>query len=275
MKAVLLIILFIGITSLEISGIDVSIYQGNIDWKTVAKKQHFAIIRAGLGTNEKLDTNWEVNYKGAKAAGVKVGAYWYSYAKSVSDSKKEAYGFLKALEGKQLEWPVYYDIEEQSIFELNIHNDIAKTFCEIMEANDYFCGIYSSANPLTYNFDDSVRKRFAIWVAHYGVIYPSYNGDYGIWQRGIGSVDGISGDCDLDTGYIDYEPIIKDLKLNGFDGTQSTLIPEEPTYKIYVVQNGDNLTKIALKLGVSVDYLVKLNNISNPNLIYGGQELKY
>ena len=277
MKAILFIILFLGISSIELHGIDVSIYQGIINWNTVVKKQRFVIIRAGYGTSEELDKNWETNYRGAKAAGAKVGAYWYSYAKSVKDAEKEAYGFLKALKGKQLEWPVYYDIEEQSIFRLNIQNDIAKTFCGIMEANNYFCGIYSSANPLTYNFDDSVRKRYAIWVAHYGVPIPSYDGDYGIWQRGIGRVDGINGDCDLDVGYIDYEPIIKGGGLNGFDGSQpiDTTTPVEPSYKIYVVKAGENLTKIALKLGVTVDYLVQMNNIKNPNLIFEGQELKY
>lgn len=279
MRTVLLLLfLILGASCLELAGIDVSTYQRNIDWKRVAKSKKFAIIRAGFGKGG-IDDFWEQNYKGAKAAGVKVGAYWYSYANSEEDAKVEARAFIKALNGKQLEWPVYYDIEEQSIFNKGIQNTIAKAFCSIMEQHKYFCGIYSSASPLSYNFESSVKTKYTIWVAHYGVSRPSYSGEYGIWQKGIGKVDGINGDCDIDVGYKDFEQFIKNNGYNGFSkGTTPTTDPDpepEPSYKTYVVKPGDCLSTIAQSLGVTVNHLVSLNNIKNPNLIYAGQVLKY
>ena len=216
MKAILLIFLFFGIYKADYKGIDVSTWQNTIDWGKVAKEKHFAIIRAGYGVNGAIDDYWEKNYKAAKAAGVKVGAYWYSYANSVTDAKNEAKGFLKALKGKQLEWPVYYDIEEASIFNAKIHNDIAEAFCDVMEASKYFCGIYSGAWNLNHNFNDRVKQRFSIWVAHWGVSQPGYNREYGIWQTGSGAVSGVSGACDLDIGKINFEPTIKNGHFNGY-----------------------------------------------------------
>ena len=225
MKAILLLLfLILGASCLEIAGIDVSHHQKKIDWKTVAKSKQFAIIRAGYGEG-RIDDYWEQNYKDAKAAGVKVGAYWYSYATSVKVAKQEAKSFLKALEGKQLEWPVYYNIEEKIIFDNNLQNRIAKKFCDILKSHKYYCGIFSSASPLTNKFNSDVKNSHTIWVAHYGVSKPSYSGDYGIWQTGLGKVDGVNGDCEMDIGYIDFEPIIKDGGFNGF-GSGSSSSPE-------------------------------------------------
>ena len=228
MRAILLLLfLILGISCVEFAGIDVSTHQNSIDWKTVAKSKKFAIIRAGYGKGT-IDDFWERNYKGAKAAGMKVGAYWYSYANSVDVAKQEAKSFLKALEGKQFEWPVYYDIEEQSIFNNNLQNSIAKAFCDILESHKYFCGIYSSANPLTYSFNSDIKNKYTIWVAHYGVSRPSYSGSYGIWQTGYGKVNGVNGDCDMDIGYVDFEPIMKNGGFNGFSGGDDTpvIIPD-------------------------------------------------
>ena len=133
MKPIILILLFFGI-SCVFEGIDVSTYQNVIDWPTVAQNNHFAIIRAGYGFGH-IDNYYETNYQNAKAAGVKVGAYWYSYASSASDAVQEANYAVQALKGKQFEWPIYYDIEEKSIFNAGIQNEIAKAFCQVLEAN--------------------------------------------------------------------------------------------------------------------------------------------
>ena len=214
MKIILILLLFIEASS-AIKGIDVSAWDENIDWNLVAQSQHFAIIRAGTG-NCNFDSYWDINYNGAKNAGVKVGAYWYSYANSASDAKNEAKCFIKALQGKQFEWPVYYDIEEEYIFDNDIQNEIATAFCNEMEAAHYYCGIYSSASPLTYNFDSSVINRYTIWVAHYGVDRPSFSGEYDVWQKGSGPVAGAGDDCDIDEGYTNFEPIMKKYNLNGY-----------------------------------------------------------
>ena len=215
MKIILFIFLFLEISSLTFQGIDVSVWQGNINWSLVAQNKYFAIIRAGYGTSG-IDTYWETNYKNAKAAGVKVGAYWYSYAGSVSDAKNEAKTFLKALSGKKLEWPVYYDIEENSIFNAGIQNDIAKAFCDIMESNHYYCGIYSSASTFKYNFNADIKRRYTVWVAHWGVSRPSYDGHYDLWQKGTEIIKGIKNEVDVDEGYKNFEPIMKQQHLNGY-----------------------------------------------------------
>ena len=214
MKTILFIILILNISCIY-EGIDVSKYQNTIDWTTVAQNKYFAIIRAGYGFGH-IDNFYEHNYQQAKAAGVKVGAYWYSYAGSVSDAEQEANYVVQALKGKQFEWPIYYDIEEKSIFDAGIANDIAKAFCNILEANKYYCGIYCSTYYLNTYFNDDVKNRYTIWLAHWDVDVPTYKGDYKVWQYTKGTVPGINGDCDLDKGYLDFEPVMKENGLNGY-----------------------------------------------------------
>ena len=100
MKFYLLVLLFLGI-SCAFQGIDVSTWQSYITWSTVAQNNHFAIIRAGYGIGN-IDNFFEYNYQQAKAAGVKVGAYWYSYASSTSAAVQEVNSVVNALRGKQI-----------------------------------------------------------------------------------------------------------------------------------------------------------------------------
>ena len=215
MKPLLLfLLLFLGI-SCVFQGVDVSKWDEDNDWATASQSVYFAIMRAGYGFGH-IDSYYEENYRNAKANGVKVGAYWYSYASSVSDAVQEANYFVEALKGKQFEWPVYYDIEEKSIFEAGIASDIAKAFCNILEANKFFCGIYSSTYFFDTYFDDEVKTRYTIWLAHWDVEVPTYKGKYDVWQYGSGSIPGIGDDADVDKGYLDFEPIMKKNGLNGF-----------------------------------------------------------
>ena len=128
MKSLLLLILFVNINCV-FQRVDASKWDESIDWVTASKTVYFSIIRTGYGFGH-IDGYYETNYKNAKANGVKLGAYWYSYASSVSDAVQEANYFVQALKGKQFEWPVYYDIEEQSIFDAGITSDIAKPFAK-------------------------------------------------------------------------------------------------------------------------------------------------
>ena len=200
------------------NGIDVSRWQGDIDWTKV--KTDFCIIQAGYGRElSQKDEKFERNYSGCKAAGVPCGAYWYSYATSEDEARKEAAVCIEVLKGKQFEYPVYYDVEEQRILSLGRDkvSAIIKAFCGELEKAGYFVGLYMSAYPLGNLVSEEVRSRYAVWVAHYGVTKPCYSGAYGIWQKSsTGSVSGISGNVDLNKAYEDYPSIIKAAGLNGY-----------------------------------------------------------
>jgi len=208
------ILLISSIHSDYISGIDVSFYQGNIDWSAVSNEVTFAIIRIGQGTRI-IDEQFENNYNGAKAAGVQLGAYLYCDSLDTAGAEQEANQVLQLLAGKQFEWPIYYDIEGDALS--GDVNGMATTFCSILQANNYFCGIYSSASPLSTQFSGEVLSNYAIWVAHYGVDYPGFDGDWGIWQyTSEGSVSGIDGNVDMDYAQINYADIIISKGFNGY-----------------------------------------------------------
>lgn len=200
------------------NGIDVSQWQGDINWGDV--KTDFAIIRAGYGREKsQVDTKFEQNYNGAKAAGIPVGAYWYSYAMSADEARVEAQAFINTIKGKQFEYPVYFDVEENKVFKLGVDtvSKIIIAFLDEMEKAGYFAGLYMSASPLTQYTTQTVKDRYAIWVAHYGVSKPNYAHQYGMWQKSSqGKVVGINGYVDLDECYIDYPKLIKESGKNGF-----------------------------------------------------------
>ena len=146
--------------------------EGDIDWPTEAENKYFVIIPAGYGTGN-IDDYFETNYAAAKSYGINVGEYWYAYAQSVDEAVNEAYSFMDALSGKSFEWPVYYDIEEQSIFDAGIASDIVRAFCSVLEENRFYCGIYSSRYALENYFDDDARTRYTIWLAEWDVPSPT------------------------------------------------------------------------------------------------------
>ena len=206
-----------------LKGIDVSKHQGTIDWRKV--KTDFAIIRAGYGKLiSQKDSQFEKNYAGCKSNGIPCGAYWYSYAMSEAEAKQEAKICLEAIAGKAFEFPIYFDIEESKQFNLGKAKctAIAKAFLETVEKAGYWVGLYSSKYALESYFDESLRKRYAVWVAHYNVNKTTYRGDYGMWQHSsTGSVSGISGNVDMNYCYVDYPTAIKKAKLNGFSSNNS------------------------------------------------------
>lgn len=207
-----------------IYGIDVSRYQGKIDWQKVKDAGiQFAIIRAGYGREIKQkDSMFEENYAGCKAIGLPVGAYWYSYADTTDRAKQEAQTFLEAIKGKQFEYPVWFDQEyEPAIKALTNQKrtDIVKTFCDAMESAGYYTGIYCSRDWINSKLISGQIKSYDVWVAAYtnsdnpgSVALP-----YGMWQYSSkGSVPGISGNVDLDAAYKDYPSIIRKAGLNGY-----------------------------------------------------------
>lgn len=202
------------------NGIDVSAHNGKIDWKTVrADGVQFAILRAGLGKfSSQKDERFDENYTNAKAAGLPVGAYWYSYATTVEEAKQEAAACLEVLKGKQYEFPIWFDQEEKVSFDTGKENCSAmvRAFCDTLEKAGYWAGLYTSRACLQSYIDDSIKKRYSLWVAEWGSKL-NYSGAVGIWQKSCtGCISGISGDVDLDIAYQDYPSQIKAKGLNGF-----------------------------------------------------------
>lgn len=197
-------------------GIDVSKWQGVIDFDAVSKSGiDFVIIRAGYGKETwQKDPYFERNYKNAVLAGLKVGAYWYSYAETIEEAKKEAAACLECIGGKHMDLPVYFDVEEQRQFDKgrNFIDSIITVFCSAVGDAGYIPGIYMSTYPLMAYVSESVRTRYTVWVAQYNT-RCTYDGDYGIWQYSSkGVVPGIKGYVDMNICYKSFEVPLEERK---------------------------------------------------------------
>lgn len=191
----------------KIKCIDVSEHQGIIIWKKVKESGiDYAILRAGFGRTavDQTDKSFERNYKNAKAAGLKLGVYWYSYAVDVEDAKREAEACLTVLKGKSFELPVFYDMEEgfQTAYGKSMLTNMAKMFCETIKAGGFTPGVYANLtwfeNYLDYN---SLKKLYPVWLAQY---HLEAQLDCDIWQYSSeGAVPGVSGDVDMNIIYSD------------------------------------------------------------------------
>ncbi|MCD7730453.1 MAG: glycoside hydrolase family 25 protein [Oscillospiraceae bacterium] len=206
--------------------IDVSKHNGVIDWaKVAADGVDGAIIRAGYGkVASQKDPCFEDNYSGAKAAGLNVGAYWYSYATTVDDAKTEAAVFIDCIKGKQFGLPVYLDIEDKTQVALgkSLCTGIAVAFMTALENAGYFAGVYSYDSFFATNLEETLRKRYAVWVARVENVTPTYATEWGMHQYSWkGTIDGISGDVDLNRCIKDYPTIIKNAGLNGYSAASS------------------------------------------------------
>ena len=204
-----------------IKGIDVSHWQGNIHFENVkASGIDFVIIKAG-GSDKGFytDSKWEENYKNAKAAGLFVGAYYFA-GKNFRGSENglaDAKRFTQQLKGKELEYPVFIDIEAQENRYKTEITDAVIAFCEALEDAGYFVGVYASdISGYKNKLEHDRIIDYAHWVARCGS-EPTYCKEYQIWQYSSkGSVNGISGSVDMDYSTIDYSKIMKKKCLNGF-----------------------------------------------------------
>lgn len=201
-------------------GIDVSHWQGKIDFAKVAELVDFVIIKAG-GSDAGFykDSKFETNYKNAKAAGLAVGAYYFvgpsctSREAGAADAKR----FLEILKGKTFEMPVYIDIEQTPAVKRQGATDAVIGFCETMETAGAYVGVYGSdIGGFKSRLVLSRLTAFDKWVARYGS-KPKYVNLYGIWQKSSkGVIAGIKGHVDLDEAYIDYPAVMARTGLNRF-----------------------------------------------------------
>jgi GH25 family lysozyme M1 (1,4-beta-N-acetylmuramidase) len=220
---------------MSIKGIDVSKWQGSIDFeKFKAAGYEFVVIRCNNWDSSKncvtKDPYFEQNYARAKSAGLKVGAYYYTWQSTVLGAKEDVGLCLEYIKGKQFEYPVYYDLEWQKAFSQgrDVCSTMVETFCGAMEKAGYFVGLYISRSPLQCYITAEVANRYALWIAEYGVSKPQYSGTYGMWQHtDNGSVPGVGENVDLDVSYVDYAKLITEGGFNGFPKSQKPA-PAEP-----------------------------------------------
>lgn len=191
------------------NGIDVSKWNGVIDFEKVKSCGiDFVIIRSGFGISG-IDPFFRRNYKEARNAGLHVGAYWYSYAKTRAELQNEISAFLNAIKSFQFEMPVYFDIEEKWVI-TNI-NYVIPTVCNALENAGYFAGYYTSASVNAYVSDEN-KKRYTSWIAHWGKKAGTYKPLH--QHSSNGKISGINGDVDLDYCTCDFPSIIKKKGLN-------------------------------------------------------------
>jgi GH25 family lysozyme M1 (1,4-beta-N-acetylmuramidase) len=214
-------------------GIDIYRGQGAVDWNAVKESGvQFVILKAG-GSDDGFytDAAFERNYAGAKAAGIAVGAYYYvgRNCTSKADGVADAERFAKIIEGKQFECPVYIDLEATRPEDRAGATEACTGFCEYMESQGYYCGIYASdISGFIDRLDLNKLKRFDKWVARYGS-QPQRVAKYGIWQYSeTGRVPGISGNVDLDESYVDYPSVIVKGGFNGFPKQDPDPLPYTP-----------------------------------------------
>ena len=196
-------------------GVDVSKYQTKVDWKEVKKAGvKFVIIRIGYrgyGTGALvLDPMFEEHFANARNAGLKVGVYFFTQAVNEAEAKEEAQGCAYVLNGRKLDYPIYYDTEASGASKGNGRADglgvtdrtkCAVAFCEEVKASGYKPGVYASTTWYRNRIDLSSLRKYNIWNAHYGVASSPIDCD--IWQGSEkGRISGYGGDIDVNISYM-------------------------------------------------------------------------
>lgn len=208
-----------------------------IDWVALkAEGVEFVILKAGSSKGK--DPAFEADYAAARAAGLEVGAYFYAYSTTVSDTVKDATTLLQWLEGKKFEYPIYFDVEDSSLMGIGKKQvtDICLAFAEVLQSNGYYAAIYAN-NDWLYSMLDTqkIKALFDVWYARYPIDTDSeeqrvelgseeftwneekYGKQMGMWQY---TSKGIIGEfeCRFDFNYCykDYPSIMREWGLNGF-----------------------------------------------------------
>ena len=209
---------------MKIHGIDVSEFQGNIDFKKVKNSGiEFVMVRAGYDYVNGDDKYWEQNVYNANKYGLHVGAYWFMYFVNETEAKNCADKFIRMLnkfKGK-IDYPVALDVEEDTYKYMKsvgvnptkeVVTNLVNIFCDRVEKAGYYTMIYSNYNGFN-NYMGNV-SRFDKWLAYLGNAEITYD-DCGIWQHSFsGKVGGIRDDVDLDISFVEYDKIIRSAGLN-------------------------------------------------------------
>lgn len=235
-------------------GVDISNHNGDIIWNKLSKEISFAIIRAGYGQNN-IDERAIYNIEQAQKYGVPFGLYWFSYALSVEQAKKEANFLCDIADKCNPTYPLCYDWEYDSDkYARRNGADTSKSamlakataFLSTVERRGYYAMLYTNLDYLNRGFG-SLTDRFDIWLAQWGTNFPSVS--CGIWQTtSNGMINGIVGNVDKDISYKDYPAIIARMKNNSLkyapkEGTAKAILDGVAKYAITAISNKDTWNK--------------------------------
>ncbi|MCM1191813.1 MAG: Ig-like domain-containing protein [Butyrivibrio sp.] len=194
-------------------GIDVSKWNGTIDWNAVKNSGvSYVIIRCGYrGSSQGAlieDPKFQANIKGATAAGLKVGVYFFTQAIDEREAVEEASMVLGLIKNYKISYPVFLDVESSGGRADSISKEtrtaVCKAFCQTIQNAGYTAGIYANKTWLENRIDAGALSAYKIWLAQYAQT-PTYVGRYDLWQyRSTGRVSGISGNVDLNLSYLGY-----------------------------------------------------------------------
>lgn len=249
-------------------GIDVSEWQGYIEYNKVKSEQiEVVYIKSSQGRNI-TDPYFETNYTNAKENGLKVGFYHFLTARTVDEAREEAEYFCSVISGKNSDCKLAMDFEEFGSLSVYEIDKIASEFLErVEELTNKEVVIYSDVYNAKNVFSQELKDKYPVWIAEYGVAIPSYAGNWiGFQYTNSGRINGIN-------GYVDRDEFKEDIFSSSTEKIQT--IPNNKNEIItYVVKRGDTLSKIAKKYGTTVNQIAGLNGIRNVNLIYAGENLK-
>lgn len=255
-----------------IKAIDVSCWQIDVDYNKVKSSGiNVVLIRAGFGREaSQKDNQFETHYRNAKAAGLKIGVYWYSYAEGISDAANEANACLACLNGRKLDLPVYFDMEEpwQQSFGKATLAAMAEKFCDTIKKHGYRAGVYANAYWFSQCLNYStLYNKYSIWLAQWAS-YHTIKCD--IWQYSeTDSVNGVNGNVDMNI--IENTSII-----NGSDTIPTTDIPDTATVQRWlnkVYNSGlvvDNIYGVKTRTAIIKGLQNVLNVKYHANLVVDG-----
>lgn len=218
--------------------IDVSAYQGVIDWDALADSIDYAIIRAGAGTSY-VDDQFERNISECNRLKIPAGVYWFSYAENRKEAESEAQRCLSLIRPYRVELPVFFDYEYDSLGtdRSKEHiSDIFSGFMQTVEHAGYFASFYTNKDFSSKYLDPALFDRFDCWWAlWYDSADPfdppidsqNFFAKCGTWQYGTGTLPGILGAVDLDAVYKDYVGMIRDCGLNRLNDEPLTLYKDD------------------------------------------------
>ncbi len=217
-------------------GIDISHWNTNVNWTELAATGIDYVILRAASSRQMPDYMFESHYANARAVGLDIGCYFYTYATTVEELEQEIQQLLKVLDGKTFEYPIYFDLEDpsQEGMDTDTLMEMALVFCQTLTDNGYFPAIYTNRDWLVKRWNqEKLTIYYDIWYARYPEDYEippvGFSNRYGTWDKDIqyddygmwqytqqGSINGISELVDLNFCYKDYPTIIKKYGYNGY-----------------------------------------------------------